>query len=202
MKSRLIAVCGGIGSGKSVVCRCLRVLGYKVYDTDIEARKIMDEDTRIHSLLVERIHPRAVADGKVDRKLIAGIVFNDSERLTALNEIVHHYVREHLSEWRRIHSEEAKDGLLFVETALLYESGLDRMVDEVWEVTAREEVRVSRVMARNGLSRQEVLARIASQSTPIPTDRKHPRTHILENNPDTPILPAIETLLTRAIGGR
>lgn len=201
MKARLIAVCGSIGSGKSVVCRCLRVMGYQVYDTDSEARKIMDEDADIHSQLIARIHPLAVKDGQVDRKLIAGIVFENPARLAALNEIVHHYVREHLNAWRTSNDKDALNGLLFVETALLYESGLDRMVDEVWEVTARSDVRVERVMARNGMSREDVLARIEAQNTAVPAERKHPRTYGIDNNPGNAVLPVIELLLGIAITG-
>ncbi len=190
-RARRVAVCGGIGSGKSVVCRVLRAMGFKVFDTDAEARRIMDTDPEIHGRLKAEIHPAAVAEGCVNRPLISEIVFADPQRLKALNEIVHGAVRSELEAWFGLQSKDA--AVCFVETALLYQSGLDRMVDEVWEVEAPEELRVQRVMARNGLSEQQVRARIAAQS--VRPEREHLCVRRLVNDGVHPLVPQIEAYL-------
>lgn len=189
--ARRVAVCGGIGSGKSVVCRVLRALGYSVFDTDTEARRIMDTDREIHRRLNEEIHPQAVVDGRVDRRRISEVVFASAPALAALNGIVHAAVRRELEAWFEARRGEGRP--LFVETAILYQSGLDRMVDEVWEVEAPESLRVERVMQRNGLSEAEVRARIASQR--FEPERRHPQVKSLINDGVRPLLPQIEALL-------
>ena len=154
---KVICISGGIGSGKSVVSRMLRAMGYPVYDTDTEAKRIMDEDTRIIQAISEQITPECITDGAIHRPTLASVVFSDPEKLAVLNTIVHSAVRADLAEWIAAHASEDK---IFVETAILYQSGLDRMVDEVWEVTAPEEVRIARGMTRDGRSRAQGLSLI------------------------------------------
>ncbi|MCM1522518.1 MAG: dephospho-CoA kinase [Muribaculaceae bacterium] len=188
--SKVIAVCGGIGSGKSVVCEVLRVMGHPVYDCDSEARAIMDSDISIKLEIFERIDSSCIIDGDIDRPRLSEIVFSDPEKLNTLNSIVHSAVKRHLSSW----IDSQKSSLIFVETAILYQSGLDRMVDEVWEVTAPVSVRVSRVMRRNSLSEHQVLARIESQDTFEP-ESLHPEVHVIVNDGVCSLLLQIENLL-------
>ncbi len=157
----LIAVSGGIGSGKSVVCRVLRALGFSVYDCDTRAKALMDGDDEIKRRIACEIHPEAVTgDNKIDRARLSRIVFSDGAKLDSLNRIVHAAVRSDLRAW----TETKKERLLFVETAILYQSGIDSMVDAVWEVTAPERIRVNRVMQRNGLCEADVISRMRAQA--------------------------------------
>ena len=126
----LTAITGGIGSGKSVVSRVLRILGYPVYDCDSAAKSLMDADEEIKRRLIDEIDSLAVVDGVIDRRRIAEVVFADAEKLAALNAIVHAAVREDIASW--VFSQDSDR--LFVETAILYESGLNRMVDAEWRV--------------------------------------------------------------------
>lgn len=185
---KVICISGGIGSGKSVVSRMLRAMGYPVYDTDSEAKRIMDEDTHIIQSISERIAAECVREGCIHRPTLASVVFSDPDKLAELNSIVHSAVRTDLAVWI---DAQAKHDKVFVETAILYQSGLDKMVDEVWEVTAPEEVRIARVMARNGLTRAQVAARIQSQTLP-PDTTLHPHTITLTNDNHTPLLPQVE----------
>ena len=186
----LIAIAGGIGSGKSVVSRVLAAMGYAVYDCDSRAKALMDVSERIKSLLAERISPAVItAEGEIDRRVLASIVFSDSDRLGVLNEIVHAEVRADLAEWA------AGRPLAFVETAILYESGLDAMVDEVWMVDAPKEMRVERVMKRSSMSAAEVEARIESQLAFTPS-KLHPKTHLIVNDNFRAVLPQVERLLS------
>lgn len=187
----LIAISGGIGCGKTVVSRIVVALGYEVYDCDSRAAALMDSDAGIKSLIASQVHPESVTpDGQIDRKRLSEIVFADYEALQRLNSIVHAAVRADLARW----ASERPGSTLFVETAILYQSGLDRMVDEVWEVGAPVDLRVERVMLRNGITREQVLARIASQDRFVP-ETVHPSTHLIVNDGVDPLLPQVEALL-------
>lgn len=190
MEMSLVALSGGIGSGKSVVSRMLEALGYEVYDCDSNARRLMNSSGDIKKAVRERFGPEVfTAEGKIDRKLLAGIVFADSEALEDLNRIVHGAVRN------EIESLERKAGKVrFVETAILYQSGLDRMVDEVWEITAPRELRIERVMKRSGMTEKEVKSRIEAQDA-FEVDNPHRRVRMVINDGVTPLLPQIEKLL-------
>lgn len=188
--TRLIAITGGIGSGKSVISDILRAMGHKVYDCDTRAKALMDTDESIKDDLINLISIDAVrSDRTIDRKLLSEIVFNDPDALSRLNSIVHKAVRADLRRWRDTSSNKT----VWVETAILYASRLDREVDEVWEVTAPTELRVQRVMKRNSMSREQVLARISSQSTTAA--QLHPLTKTIVNDGVEPVLPQILSLL-------
>lgn len=188
--TRLIAITGGIGSGKSIISDILRAMGHKVYDCDTRAKALMDTDESIKNDLIDLISIDAVRnDRTIDRKRLSEIVFNDPDALSRLNSIVHKAVRADLRRWR----DTSSDKTVWVETAILYASRLDREVDEVWEVTAPTELRVQRVMKRNSMSREQVLARISSQSTTAA--QLHPLTKAIVNDGVEPVLPQILSLL-------
>jgi len=190
---KLTAITGGIGAGKSVVSHILAAMGYKVFDCDSQAKSIMDNDREIKAKLKCEIHPEAVDDkGRINRAKISGIVFSDAEKLNTLNKIVHTAVVNAVKDWSS--NETNKDDHLFVETAILYQSGLDKIVDDVLEVVAPDEVRIKRVMKRNALSRQDVIARIKSQTfTP---QNRHKVEHDIINDGHTALLPQILDYLT------
>lgn len=194
-QNRLTAISGKIGSGKSVVAKVLTVLGYPVYDCDLRARALMDRDMDIHRRLADEISPEVVSEGQIDRKLLSQIVFVDKSKLALLNDIVHGAVRRDLEQWRQQMAAETVRRL-FVESAILFESGLDHIVDDAWIVETDHETRIRRVMARNGCSRTEVEARIASQHTPVRQAQESGLSYdILINDDTTPLLPQIITLL-------
>lgn len=188
--SYVTMICGGIGSGKSVVSRILSEMGYPVYDCDRRARQIMDSDPDIHSRLCSLIHPKAVRDGIIDRELIGDIVFKDSEKLKALNSIVHSAVLSDIRNW--IDSLPAARHA-FVECAIPRSSRLDEYITNIWEVVAPLEVRVDRVMLRNCLSRRDVLHRIESQHSEDISGIPH--VNIINDN-FRPLLPQIQSLLS------
>lgn len=187
MGNRIIAITGGIGAGKSVVSRILATLGYTVYDCDSRAKTLMDSSDAIKSRIAAEIAAEAVVDGIIRRDVLAAIVFSDPALLQRLNDIVHRHVRHDIA------LESNRTPLLFIETAILYESGLDRMVDSVWEVTAPEEIRVSRIVSRNGCSAAEARARIESQRRS--SDRCHHSVHTIVNDGIEPLLPRVLELL-------
>lgn len=188
-----MAVSGGIGCGKSMVCHILSAMGYEVYDCDSRARSIMDSSAEIKSFIKDNIASAAISsDGSINRAALAEVVFACPDALAALNSVVHRLVREDIL------SESEGRGVMFVETAILYQSEIDRMVDEVWEVTAPEFIRVERVMKRNSLSRAQVEARIRAQKLPEDIEI-HPRTSMIVNDNDTALLPQVLALLNNTL---
>ena len=194
MKNHIIAVTGGIGSGKSVICQILKNYGYQIYNCDIKAKTLMDNSISIKSALSNELSPTVINnDGSINRKILSDIVFNDKDKLNILNKIVHFYVKEDIIQWIKENTSNLPPSKLFIETAILYQSGIDKIVDEVWEITASEETRINRVIKRNGLSRTEVISRIKSQAF-IPS-KIHPKTKTIINDSNKPILPQLIPLL-------
>ena len=185
----IIAINGGIGSGKSVVSRIVTAMGYPVYDCDARARQLMDSSDEIKAAISADIHRACIKDGLIDRAMLASIVFEDKEKLAILNSIVHGAVREHFASW----AENQPGTVCFVETAILYQSGMDTMVDEVWTVDAPLDLRIERVMKRNGLTREAVMSRITTQDSYTPAT-PHPLVRLIINDGGTPLLPRIEQL--------
>lgn len=191
-KAKLIAVTGGIGAGKSVVCKILRAMGYVVYDCDSECRRIMDTDLWMKQLIASRIGATCLNDDMtLNRAEISRLVFSDDRLLQELNNITHAAVRKDILE-----KAGQGEGLMFVETAILYESGIDRMVDEVWIVDAPESLRVSRVMRRNNMTCEQVQSRIDAQKKCLP-EHCHPYIKYLINDGVEPLLPQVEGALHR-----
>lgn len=189
---RIIAITGGIGSGKSVVSKVLESMGYTVYDCDMNAKALMDEDSEIKSRLKAEIHNGAVDDnGNIDRPFLSSIVFNAPDKLKILNSIVHAAVKKDIRRWIKKHN---KEKILFVETAILFESGLDAEVNEVWKVTAPMDLRIIRVCERNGVSSEHVKARIASQMSE--EMRQHSKTSLIVNDGKVSLLKQINSNLT------
>lgn len=168
-------------------------MGYKVFDCDSEAKRLMDTDPEIKKRLVREIAPDTVVDGKINRPVLAGHVFNSPEKLAILNNISHTAVKNALNEWIKVNSSQE---LLFVETALLYASGLNRIVDSEWRVEAPVDLRVERVMLRNNTSAQKVMERINAQAGETIGTEPYPALSRITNDNRIPLLPQIHALLT------
>lgn len=188
----LIAISGGIGSGKSVVSRMLESMGYHVYDCDSRARRLIDGSQEIKTAICMSLGDECVdADGKLDRKAVSDIVFSDRDKLEMLNKITHAAVRDDIRHW---HSE-AHDAMLFVETAILYQSEIDRMVEAVIEVEAPIDIRINRIMNRNGFKYHEAMNRINSQKHNV--KNLHPRIYKLVNDDRHALLPQLQDILAK-----
>ena len=141
-----IGITGGIGSGKSYVCRLLERRGIEVYDCDAAAKRLIRSSSRLRRQLQELIGSLEKAD--ISRFLLAS---EDNQR--AVNAIVHPAVFDDFEQ----------SGMQWMESAILYESGADKLVDRVVVVTAPEEVRIERIMKRDGITREKALQWIARQ---------------------------------------
>lgn len=189
--ARIIAISGGIGVGKSIICKILFHLGYDIYDCDSMAKRIMDNSQTIKDYIATNISKDAIQNNTINRKVLANIVFNNKVLLDKLNSIVHFEVKNDIIKWVNNHYNNSK---VFIETAILYQSGIDQLVDEVWEITAPDEMRIARVMKRNNLSREDVIARINSQKV-TSENRTYKIIHKITNDNHQAIMPQIYQLL-------
>jgi dephospho-CoA kinase len=160
-KPTLVGVTGGIGCGKSIVCRIFKCLGAAVYYADDRAKWLMNNDPQLREQIIENFGHESFSDGELNRKYLAKHVFSDKEQLDVLNNLVHPIVALDGSHWQEQHS---KFRLLIKEAALLYETGSYRQLDHTIVVAADTNLRISRVMSRDPQrSREEVLKIIAKQ---------------------------------------
>lgn len=162
----IIGITGGIGSGKSTLSHLLRAEGYSVYDTDLEARRLQNEHSAMRKKLTDMFGKDIYTDQGLNRSALGKIVFAKPELLGKLNAIVHPLVMEDFNSW--VMNRYPKK-MLFIESAILYESGFNKLVDLVILITASEEVRIERVMKRDGVSAEHVKARMLNQ---LPEEEK------------------------------
>lgn len=159
----MIGICGGIGSGKSVVSRILRLRGEPVYDCDLEAKRIMDSSEEVITALHDRYGDAVCpSGGPIYRPELARHVFGSDIERHWLNSLVHRLVREDVSRWQDARIAEGHEKC-FVEAAILASSGLAEMCSEVWVLTAPEPIRIARVCQRDSLSEETIQSRIRSQ---------------------------------------
>ena len=154
-----IGVTGGIGSGKSTVCRMFGELGAAVYDTDANAKRLMNTDADIRRRLTDAFGEKVYADGVLDRSFLASAVFGNAERLAVLNGIVHPAVRDDFRRW----CSGRKEDYAVLESAILFEAGFDAEVDRTLAVVAPRSLRIERVCRRSGLTPEQIEARMSHQ---------------------------------------
>ncbi len=148
-----IAITGGIGSGKSYVCRQLAERGIRVYDCDAAAKRLMRTSPELQKQLKLLVGEDVYEDGQLVKPVMARFLLASEENQKAVNDIVHPAVADDFR----------ASGYKWMECAILFESGFDHLVDRVICVTAPEEVRIQRVMDRDGLSRERALEWLAKQ---------------------------------------
>src|SRR5690606_7631593 len=191
-----VGITGGIGTGKSFVSKIFKTMGIPFYNADLEAKLIMVKDNNIRMALVKAFGPETYfEDGSLNRVYLSKQVFDNSQRLEVLNNIVHPAVIQAGVDWSN-----AQNGPYSLkEAALLYESGSYKKLDYTILVTAPEELRIARVMKRDKVSREEVLNRIQKQ---MPEEEKLKfADFVIHNDEQQPLLPQIinihHTLLKR-----
>jgi len=156
-----VGITGGIGSGKTTVCRIFEVLSIPVYYADNRAKALMVEDPELRTGIIDLFGQKAYhQDGSLNRAHIAQRAFSDNSLLQKLNGLVHPAVWRDGQNWQKNHTAAA---YTLKEAALLYESGGDQLLDSIIVVAAPEVLRIRRVMERDGVSREEVTARMNKQ---------------------------------------
>lgn len=192
---RVVGLTGGIASGKSTFAGALRALGVPVVDADALARAAVAPGTDALAEIARTFGPDVIApDGALDRKRLGAVVFADAEQRRRLEAITHPAVRRAMAEETTRLAAEGH-ALVFYDTPLLFEVGLDRLLDCVVVVWAPREVQRARLVARDGLGPAEAEARLAAQ---IPIDAKAALADFVVENTGAPaeLGPKAERLLS------
>lgn len=176
-KSIFIGLTGGIGSGKTTAAHCFSELGAEVFDADKISRDALELNGPCIGKTVEKFGSGILnEDGSINRKILAEIIFSSEEKRLELNNIIHPYVIHELLRCAYLSSK----SLIVFDVPLLYECGLDKQMNCNVAVCAEREKRITRVMERNGFSRNEVIRRISAQAT---IERRFPEAdYVLYNN--------------------
>ena len=195
----IIGLTGGIGSGKSVISNQLRQMGYSVYDTDSEAKRLIMEDVHVREQITDLFGPNVYKDGVYQTALVAKQVFADKSLLAQLNAIVHPAVKADILQ--RFTSPpfrgESERGLFFIECAILYQAGLDQLCDKVVAVTAPEDIRLERVITRDQSDIHKVRARMRAQDTEQDIRRAD---IVINNDGGTPITTLCQEIVQKIKG--
>jgi len=188
-KGMRVGVTGGIGSGKSYVCRLFNAMGIPVYDADAAAKKLVSTDAALKAAILQLLGPNSyTAEGHYNRAWVAQTVFQDPALLTALNNLVHPVVESDSQIW---HNRHIQDGAPYTikEAALLVESGAWQLLDVLILVTAPESLRIQRAMTRDHADEASIRARIQHQ---LPDAEKRKYAHFeIHNDEQHPLIPQV-----------
>lgn len=153
-----IGITGGIGSGKSTVCRLFAQKGAAVYDSDAEAKRLMLTPA-LREAVEARFGAEAYREGQLDREFLAAKVFSDAQALADLNALVHPAVREDFEAW----AQRQQGDYVILESAVLFEAGFEKCVDITVAVLAPQSLRIERTCRRDNTTPEKVARRIAAQ---------------------------------------
>ncbi len=157
----VVGLTGGIGSGKSTIAKAFAALGIAVFNSDEQAKALIATDAQVKERIIAAFGEEAYHNGEYNHAYIAQIVFNNSEKLAILNGIVHPALAKYFKRWAK----EQTSPYVLKEAAILFESGSYKDCDYIITVTAPEQLRIARVMARDHCTEAQVRARMAQQWT-------------------------------------
>ena len=189
---KCIGLTGGIGSGKTTVARIFNMLNVPVYNSDDAGRKITDKNPLVKSAIKNQFGDDMFDENEnLNREKLSAIVFNDSTALAKLNAIIHPAVANDFKTWCANQS----SPYVIKETAILFEHGLDKHLDGVIVVEAPDELRIKRVMRRNGITEEAVRNRIQQQ---LPQNELISRADwVIHNNEEELLIPQVLDIYSR-----
>ena len=180
-----LGITGGIGSGKTSVCKVFSILGIPVFSADPEAQKIMNIDENIRKELNRITGKNIYPDDCLDRMALAALIFKNPDLLKQVNTLVHPVVFDHFLKWAGVQT----TPYVIMEAAILFESGGANLVDRVATVVAPVEERIARVIRGNRLTREQVLDRIRNQMDDDARIMKSD--YVINNSENEMIIPVI-----------
>ena len=197
MPALQIGITGGIGSGKSLVCRIFACLGVPVYDADSHAKELMTTDGILVSQIRKEFGDLSYqSDGTLNRVYLSEVVFSNPEKLKVLNALVHPRVGEDFKRWSMVHNDKP---YVLKEAALLFEAGSYQSLDKIIVVQAPDDLRIKRVIARD---RHRTPADVkAIMNKQLSEDEKQKRAdYIIRNDDSTLIIPQVLQLHQHFLG--
>lgn len=188
-----IGITGGIGSGKSVICRVLTELGYPVFSSDQAAKSILHTDPELRSKLMHHFGDDLYAGQILQTERLAQLVFGNLENRLFVNNLVHPKVRSAFEAFARA----SKSKLVFNEAAILFETGNYRLFDKMILVVAPLDLRIKRIMQRDGMTEELILKRMAAQWS---DEEKMPLSdYVIYNDEKAPVLAQLEKIIAELL---
>ena len=181
-----VGITGGIGSGKSTICKVFKLLGVPVFEADVVAKQLQNANQEIKQGLINLFGEDIYTyEGIVDRKKLAAIIFNDDFLISKVNELIHPFVHEEFENWLK----KQNSAYIVHEAAILFESGFYKIMDFTILVSAPEEQRIERVMKRDNVNREVVMQRIKKQWDD--EEKQKLASFVIHNNNQNLIIPEI-----------
>ena len=156
----ILGITGGIGSGKTTVTNILHLLDIPVYIADIESKRITDTSPTVREKLIKQFGRELYQEDKLNKPLLASLIFGNEENLTKVNAIIHPEVRNDFDEWVKKNKDKK---VIAIESAIMFESGFYKFVDKKITVYTPLEMRIERAMKRDNTPKDKILSRINSQ---------------------------------------
>jgi dephospho-CoA kinase len=182
-----IGITGGIGSGKTTVCKVFRVLGIPVFQADMVAGKLQNEDPQVKENLIALFGSDIyMEDGLLNRKKLAGIIFNDRHLLEKINNIIHPAVHLEFNKWK---AQQENCPYVLYEAAIIFETGSFRNFDHTILVVTAENERIQRVIKRDRTTAEAVIQRMHNQLSDA--EKIKMADFIIENNDNQLVIPQI-----------
>jgi dephospho-CoA kinase len=182
-----IGITGGIGAGKSIICKIFNTLGVPVYSADDRAKWLMNNDNKLKSDIISEFSDKAYKSGNLDRQYLAKNAFHDSEKLELLNSLVHPAVAIDYKDWIAGHK---GDAYVIKEAALLFEMGSHQYMDFTLVVTAPKSVRIDRIKSRDPQRSEAQIMAIIDKQMDRETSVKM-ADYVVANDSATPVLPRV-----------
>ena len=184
-----IGVTGGIGAGKSIVCTVLERMGYPVFYSDIEAKKIISSNSGVKNQLIKSFGSQVFKNNQLNRTYLSNLLFSDSTLIDKMNSIVHPKVREAFDSWTLIQN----SSIVFNEAAILFETGAFKNFDATLLVTAPLKLRLKRVASRDSATEEQIMKRINNQWSD--EQKKVLATFILLNDDSQSVLNQLDRII-------
>lgn len=184
-----IGITGGIGSGKSVVATLFRLLGIPVYIADEESKRLTNQSAVIRKQLISHFGEEIYTAEGLNKSLLASLIFQDPEQLRIVNSIIHPEVKRHFEAWITQQS----TPICAIESAILFESGFDKVVDTSLMVYAPKALRIERAADRDAAPREAIQQRIENQMAD--EEKRMLADHLIYNDDQQPLIPQVTHLI-------
>ncbi len=184
-----IGITGGIGSGKSFVANIIEKMGYPIYYSDVRSKELTNAHPVIRQGLIDLVGENVYFVGELDKKVLATAIFSNDEIRLKVNQLIHPIVRQDFEDWAKMQTSD----LIFNEAAILFETGAYRNFDATILIYAPIELRLERVLKRDIITREEVLARIKNQMNDEEKLKMTP--YSILNDGESPLLKQIEEII-------
>ena len=186
-----IGITGGIGSGKSVVASLFQLLGVPVYIADEESKRLTSQSMTIRRQLIAHYGEAIYTAEGLNKPLLAAKIFQDPAQRRIVNGIIHPEVKHHFEAW----AAQQETPLCAIESAILFESGFDQVVDTHLMVYAPKALRIERATTRDAASREAIQQRIESQMAD--EEKRELADHLIYNDNQQPLIPQVTALIAR-----